>query len=151
MSAEESKAVVRRLLEEAWNQGRLGVVAECLAEDAVLHLPAGPGSVPFGPVVQAQVIAAWRTAFPDLRHAVEDLLIDGDKVIANTPLTGTHAGVLALGARTIEPTGKPIHVRELLICRVADGKIVELWATFDRLAVLEQLDRFPSATPGASA
>jgi len=151
MSAAENKAVVRRLLEEAWNRGRLGAVAECLAEDAVLHLPAGPGSVPFGPAVQADVIAAWRTAFPDLRRAVADLLVDGDKVIANVPLTGPHAGVLALGGRTIEPTGKSIHVRELLICQVADGKIVELWATFDRLAVLEQLDRLPPATPGALA
>ena len=139
MTAEENKAVIRRLLEVAWNRNQPEVVDECLAETAVLHQPSGPGAVPFGPAAQKQVIAAWLAAFPDLRHGIEDLLADGDKVIANAPLVGTHEGILNLGADVIQPTGKSIRVREFLICRVAGSKIVELWATFDRLAVLELL------------
>ena len=150
MTATENAAVVRRLLEEAWNQGQLEIVAECLADDAVFHLPAGEGVVPFGPEVQMAVIVAWRHAFPDLLHSVEDLLVDGDRVVANVPLTGTHTGVLTLGAEPIQPTGRSIHVREILICRIASGKIVEMWGTFDRLAVLEQLGAIPIAAPEAS-
>jgi len=57
------------------------------------------------------------------------------------PLHGRATG----GTDLIQPTGRPIAVREIIICRVAGGKIQETSGTFDRLAVLEQLGAVPSA------
>ena len=42
MSGEGNKALSRRLVEEAWNQGKIEVVDETLADDFVLHDPTAP-------------------------------------------------------------------------------------------------------------
>jgi steroid delta-isomerase-like uncharacterized protein len=79
------------------------------------------------------------TGFPDLRFKIEDLLADGDKVIARTVFTGTHRGdFFGLCA-----TGKPVAVSSIHIFRIDDGRIVEHWATSDDLAMLRQLGVVP--------
>jgi predicted ester cyclase len=74
-------------------------------------------------------------AFPDFQIAVEDQIVEGDKVVVRWVDTGTHAGVFA-GAM---PTGKPLLLTGIDILRIADGKIVERWSEYDMLSVLEEL------------
>jgi predicted ester cyclase len=84
---------------------------------------------------------------PDYQAHLEALIAEGDMVVARITFTGTHTGLFQLGPRVLTPTGKALREAELLMFRIADGKIVELWATWDRLSVLEQLGALPEPTP----
>ena len=69
MSTEQNKALIHRLFEEGINKGNLGVVDEVIAPNYVNHdLPApAPGAEGF-----KQIIAMFRTAFPNLHVTDED-------------------------------------------------------------------------------
>ena len=86
------------------------------------------------------MVAHWRTAFPDFRFEVADLIAEGDKVVARVPFTGTHRGQLM----DIAPTGRTVRVGEILILRIADGKIAEAWEEYDELEMRRQLGVLPS-------
>lgn len=144
LSTEANKALVRRLIEEAWNQNRLADLADYVAEEGVLYAPGhGAAAVAWGPAPLKAAIADWRTAFPDFRYALTDLIAEGEKVAAQLIFTGTHQGVFRFGGRTLPPTGQALREAEIIIARIAGGKIVETWATWDRLGVLEQLGAAP--------
>ena len=79
MSAEENKAVVRRYIEEAFNQGTLDVVDEVIATDGVHHANVWDELLR-GPDERRQAVARWREAFPDLHMTLDDLIAEGEKV-----------------------------------------------------------------------
>ena len=80
--------------------------------------------------------------FPDVQATVEDLMADGDKVVARVSYRGTHQAF-----RGIPPTEKQITVMGINIFRIANGKLVEHWGLTDRLAVLQQMDVVPPLAP----
>ena len=88
MSLEENKAVVRRYFEEVRSQGRLEVVDEIFAADAIRHTINGPQSAV--PERQKLVVSQWRAAFPDYRDTILTLVAEGDQVVAHVMFTGTH-------------------------------------------------------------
>src|SRR5688500_2355943 len=61
MSAEENKALIRHLIEEALNKGRLGLADEYFDPDYVVHIPSRQ-DMPRGPTAFKQVIGMWRAA-----------------------------------------------------------------------------------------
>ena len=138
MSAEELKAIFRRVFEEVYNQGKLNVADEIYAADYVLHNPASPEIR--GPEALKQFFAMYRAAFPDLHYTVEDLIAEGDKVVARWTATGTHQGEL-MG---IPPTGKQVVVTGISIVRITGGKIVEDDSNHDALGMLQQLGVIPA-------
>jgi predicted ester cyclase len=89
MSTEENKAVVRRYIEE-WNKQNPAGVEELVAPNWVAH-GTPPGISPDLTGLK-QVFPAFFTAFPDLHFAVEDLLAEGDKVVARLTMRATHQG-----------------------------------------------------------
>jgi predicted ester cyclase len=92
MSTEENKAVVRRLL-DVWEQGNIDLIDELLAPDYVNHSPATPEQ-PTGPEGLKGVVSIFRSAIPDLKMVVEDMIAEGDKVVLRYTLEGTHEGEL---------------------------------------------------------
>ena len=138
MSVEHNKALVRRLYEEAFNKGNLAVVDEILAPTYIRHGLA-PGAPP-GPESTKQVFTMMRTAFPDLRITVEDMVGEGDKVVARMIVRGTHQGEY-MG---IAPTGKQVTVTTIGIYRFAGSKLEEAWIQMDELGMLQQLGVVPT-------
>jgi len=134
VSIEENKAVIRQWLEEGWSKGNLGLADTLIDANFVVH-GAGGQAVPSGPQGVKELVAAWRTGFPDGEMSIDDLLADGDKVIVRMTWRGTHSGDF-YGVR---PTGKRVAVTSIGIDRVADGKIVEGWGEVDMLSMYEQL------------
>ncbi len=116
--------------------GDVAGAAALMAEDFVNHaaLPEAQGRAGF----QA-ILGKLRAAFPDLRHAIEDVVVDGDKAVVRTTVTGTHQGALAMARLPLAPTGKAVRYEQIHIVRVAGGKIVETWMAFDTLALFRQL------------
>ena len=142
MSAEENKAIARRLFEGVWNQGKLDVADEILAADYVFHAPV-PREVR-GPEGFKQFVSMYRTAFPDVQYTIEDQIAEGDKVVTRWTCTGTHTGEL-MG---IPPTGVQVTVTGIVIGRIAGGKIVEDWGNWDALGMLQQLGVVPPIGEG---
>ena len=72
---------------------------------------------------------------PDYHTTIEDLIAEGNKVVARVTLTGTHTGDFY----GIPPTGKRINLSAIYIVRIQDGKIVEHWGEENGVTVLRQL------------
>jgi steroid delta-isomerase-like uncharacterized protein len=140
--SEQNKAVVRRFIEEAWNNGDLAVVDELIADDHVDNDPAR-ADAPSGPASMRGFIEMYRGAFPDSRIEFGELIAEGDLVAGPWRATGTHQGEL-MG---IAPTGKSISITGMGMDRVRDGKIVESWGNWDTLGMLAQLGAIPSGAP----
>jgi len=132
--SEANKDCVRRLYEDVWTRGKVGLLDTLIGAAYVDHNPASGQAAGTGGV-KARV-ETLRQAFPDLRFAVEDLVAEGDLVAARFSWRGTHKGEAFLG---IPPSGKAILVRGMEFYRLRDGRIVEHWDNVDELGMLTQL------------
>jgi steroid delta-isomerase-like uncharacterized protein len=141
MSAENNKAVVRRF-NEAFNAGDLDGAAAVFAPNAVIHNSGAPD--PLNVEGFKQFGGVFRTAFPDGKLTIEDLIVDGEKVVSRVTYRGTHTGDM-MG---IPPTGKPVMVSAILIDQFADGKVVESWRLFDQMGMMQQLGLVPAPGQG---
>lgn len=141
MSAEENKAVVRREMEELFNQGgNINVADEIIAPNYISYEPTS-GEVR-GIEGAKQFATTYREAFPDLENTIEDMVAEGDKVVVRFRARGTHQGETeAFGP----PTGKRMEITGITIKRLSDGKIVEAWTNFDALGMMQQLGLIPEA------
>ena len=140
MFTETNKALTRRYLEEAFNQGKLNVLDEIIAKD---HVNSGPGTLPglpTGPEGDKQLITMYRNAFPDVHFTIDEQIAEGEKVVTRWTGHGTHKGEL-LG---IPATGKSSTVTGIAVDRIANGKIVESWGLFDQFGMMQQLGVIPT-------
>ena len=144
MSTEANKEAVRRCFEEAWNRNNVSVLHELYSPDNVHHFGATPGRL--GADQLAAMIKAWRTAIPDYQYHVEQLVAEDDLVVMLLQFTGTHsAAPLTISGRTATPRNRTFEESEMIMFRFRDGKVVESWATWDRLSFLEQLGAIDKA------
>lgn len=134
MSTEENKAIARRLIEEAWNQGNLSVVDELLAPDHASH-HSMVGNQPPSRELYKQFIVRTRTAFPDMRATIEDQIAEGDKVVTRWSVQGTHQGMF----QGHNPTGNQMRLTGIAIDRISNGKVVEGWMEMDTHYQMQQL------------
>ncbi|MER6566149.1 ester cyclase [Streptomyces sp. NPDC001093] len=109
------------------------MIDELVAPDVLFHAP-----VPMGMTgVQAlkQVWTVLFRAFPDIHVTVEDVIAEGDKVVARNTVTGTHRGEY----RGRPPTGRSVTYGEIFVFRFEGGRIAEIWGVVDVFAQLRQL------------
>ena len=142
MSLEENKAAVRRIYDELWNERNLGLARELIAEGGT-NYDTGLVPMPFGPEEMKGTVRMVTAAFPDNRHEVDEVLVDGDKVVLRCTLTGTHEGPF-MG---ILPTGRKIAVTEIHIYRLLNGRAVEHRVGRDDLGAMRQLGVIADAVP----
>jgi steroid delta-isomerase-like uncharacterized protein len=132
---ENNKAVVQRYVDEMQNAHSLDNIEEIFAEDFVDHMASSGGLFVGGMDGLKRGYAAFLNAFPDLQVTVEDIIAEGDKVVAFKTLTGTHRGT-HLG---IPPTGKRVTYQIISIYRIKDGKIAAYWGLQDEISLKRQL------------
>ncbi len=136
--SEQNKTVVRRLFDELWNKGNLLVADELIAPIYVHHDDSTP-DLGKGPESEKKRVNLYRTAFHDFRLSIEDLLADGETVVARWSCRGVHKGEL----NGIAPTGKQFAITGITICRFDHGKIVEGFVNWDALGLMRQLGAVP--------
>jgi steroid delta-isomerase-like uncharacterized protein len=142
MSVERNKQRLQRLYDELFNAGSLDVAHELIAPDAVDHEALPPGITGTVPEQLQQFVSLFRSAFPDLHLTAQDMIGEGDRVVARVTITGTHQGEF----QGMSATGKPIDVQLIDIVRFDDaGMMVEHWAVTDNLGMLQQLGAVPAA------
>jgi steroid delta-isomerase-like uncharacterized protein len=141
--SDENKTVVRRVY-EAFSENNLDVLDELIASDFTDHNP-NPGQSP-GLEGLKQFISSMHTTLPDLQVNVEDMIAEGDKVVARLRISGTHQGEFMGNA----PTGNQVTLTGIDILGIAEGKVVEHWGNFDDLGMMRQLGVIPEQEQASS-
>lgn len=138
MTIESNKTLMQRFLDSSLDSNPAGLL-DLLAPNFVAHIPPGPVNSE-GFVKHNSV---FNNAFSDRQIIVEDLVAEGDKVIARIVWQGIQTGEF-MG---LPPSGKRIEVSATLTERIQDGKLVEHWSLFDRMGMMQQLGLIPGAQP----
>ena len=146
MSTEENKANVRRWTQEGWNQGNVAVFEELSTPNWVFHDPARPDVRTLADY--KRFFTESRNAFPDFHATIEDMIAEGDQVVARYTLRATHTGDIVTPMH-IPATGKQVTVTGIAIVRFAGGKGVEVWQQDDYLGFFQQLGLIPA--PGQAS
>jgi predicted ester cyclase len=136
MPEEALRTLGRRFREDLWNSGDLAIATELLAPDCRIHARI-PLATDFsrGPESLRQLVQFYRLAFSEIRVVAEQLVVEGDTVVVRWTARGRHTGDL-LG---LPPTFRETVTTGIDVLRVAGGRIVEGWVSWDVLALLEQL------------
>jgi steroid delta-isomerase-like uncharacterized protein len=129
---DQNKAIVRQFFEaiDAQNYARM---KELLAPDYVLHYSGPQGD--FNAEALMQLVRVYYTAFPDGIHKFEDILAEGDKVVARALWEGTQKAEF----EGLPASGTKVKFYQIGISRVEDGKIRETWIVEDNLGMMVQL------------
>ncbi len=139
MSTEQNKALLRQFMEEIFNRGNMSRADELLAPDFVEREELPPG-IPRGREGVKQLTTMLRSAFPDFKVTIDDLIAEGDKVVVRSTWSGTHKGEF-MG---IPPTGKSVSFGVFDIVRITGGKVVEHWGQMDNMRMMQQLGVIPT-------
>ena len=133
----EDKDVVRRFF-EAWGRQDLDSAARLVTEDFVNNSSSSQGRE--GVYEEGQF---WFSAFPDAKVSIEEILAEGDKVVARVETTATHAGEF-FGTPA---TGRTVRIQEIDIFRVENGLIAEAWSSPDIYGLLSQIGVLDDSGP----
>jgi steroid delta-isomerase-like uncharacterized protein len=133
MSDDELRAAVRRFFDEVWNKGNVGETEAFLAPEFVSHNTLDVRIV--GPGEYGGAVTDYRTAFPDLHTTLEDVLVDGDRVVVRGTDRGTHRGDF-MG---IPASGHEVTTTWIEIFRMKNGKAAEGWLELDSASLRNQL------------
>jgi predicted ester cyclase len=120
-----NKDLVSRHYEDFVNRGELSAADRDLRPDFIDH--AAPPGTPPGPESAKGWITMVRGGFPDIRVREEQSIASGDLVGVLARWTGTHKGAFF----GIEPTGRKVEMKGMVLWRVADGQLAERWAVLD--------------------
>jgi len=131
--------VIQRIFDEGFCTGEVSVVDELFSPELVEHQfgLTGTGAEAIQHVKDAMINV--HTIMPDMTVTIEDSVEHGDTIWTRLRATGT-----ATGPFFGPPSGQPIDITVIDVCRVVDGRIVEHWGVPDRFALLAQtgtLDR----------
>ena len=130
-----NKALVRRWFDELFSRGDLSVVDAIIHPAYVLHDPGFPHGIR-GVDGFRQFLTRLRTAFPDLQSTLEDIMAaEGDRVVTRDTWGGTNRGSF-LGFAS---TNRHVTAVGIDVFRIADGRIIEQWASPDLLGATMRL------------
>jgi len=139
MQEETNKRCVRRHFEELWNGGETEKAGEFF-DSSFMNFGEQHQD---GIALVKRIVAVWRTAFPDLHFTVETMVAEGDLVMCEVSLSGTHLGefhlIPPLQGPSLAPNGKKFQIKHIHRFRLKDGKIVEHFAARDDLGMFQQL------------
>ena len=117
----------------AGDRGDLDAFDDLLHADAVVHAPRGlsTNSVRDEKAVWREALAA----IPDLRHEVQEVVVDGDVEMARVVVTGT----MTAGFAGVEASGRSFRMDQAVITHLRDGKVIEAWEIADVAAISDQV------------
>jgi steroid delta-isomerase-like uncharacterized protein len=142
----DNKSIARRAMDELWTQGNLAAVDQLYTDDCVFHDLGNPDDIS-GRDGLRQYARMYRTACPDLRCTLEDVVAEGDRVAVRWEARGTHRGDF-MG---VAPTGKQLSFRGIQMQRIVNGRIAEEWAGFNTLGALQEIGAVPPVGQMAAA
>ena len=130
----ENKQIVHRFMDECWNLGKFESLRELVGDDCRIHDPVFP-SLSSGVDQLMRHIITCRNGFPDLNFSIDDTIAERNEVVVHWTARGTHE-CLFLG---LQATNRKAAITGTSIFRIEGAKIVEQWADWNLLSLLEQL------------
>ena len=140
--SEANKRIVQAFA-DAGNRNDLEAFDTLLAPDFVRHCEATPEIAVTSSEEFKQFYRDTANTFPDQRMTLDALIAEGDRVAFWGTFSGTQEGPMG----PFPPTGRRLESEIAGMFRIEDGKIAELWVTWDNLAGLVQLGLFPPPDP----
>jgi steroid delta-isomerase-like uncharacterized protein len=132
-NATANKELVRRFYKEVYVDWNMALADQVVSPQFTSHdWPQGGAT---GPQAFRDYYSDIRSAVPDARYEVDDLIAEDDKVVVRWRLLGTHKGNFG----GIAPTGRPIVLKGIAIYRVEDGRLMERWVVSDLHGLLEEI------------
>jgi predicted ester cyclase len=122
---EANKVLYRSLMDEVWNRRDLSAVDRYLTSDFIEHNK----NLPAGLAGRKQFVTAVLAAFSDYHAEVEEVMAEGDKIVARVQWTGTQDGPF----QGRPPTHRKLRFWTADFFRVENGKLAEHWDVVDSL------------------
>jgi steroid delta-isomerase-like uncharacterized protein len=126
LTIEEMRSLPVRYMEEVFNERQFGVLDELFAPELLARI--------------RQTAVPFLNAFPDWHGTVDDIIVQGDKVVNRWTGHGTHT----TDAMGLPATGKAVTMHGITIFRVAGTQIVEEWTQADMMGLMQQLGFIPA-------
>ncbi len=134
MPTSENKDICRRFFDEVISRGNMSVVDEICAPEYRLHATlSGPEAIDREAL--KELVASWRSSFPDGKITIEDMVAEGDLVAARMLERGTHSGEF----RGISPTGRPVAYGSMTFLKFDGGRVTDHWGLLDMPSLLGQI------------
>jgi predicted ester cyclase len=117
----------------AGDSGDLEAFDDLLHVDVVVHAPRGLSTRDVESEKQV-----WRDAveaMPDLRHDVQEVVVNGTVEMARVVVTGT----LRHDFAGVAGTGRSFRMDQAVICHLHNGKIAEAWEIADVASMIDQM------------
>ena len=131
----EAGMLIRRWFDEVWNKGMSETIDELFPAHAVMWGVGRPEDSSQGATVFKEFYRSLRSACPDVKIVLDQVVQEGDTAFARWTATMTHTGE-GLG---VPATNQTIKTCGMSACRVRDGKIVEGWNMWDQIGMARQL------------
>jgi steroid delta-isomerase-like uncharacterized protein len=129
---EANKRVALQFIDRVFVHGEPAAVDELAAEDFTAHTF---GPKPVGRDFLKQAVPRVAEGISDADFRIDDVIAEGDRVAVRLTSSATHTGTF-MGQPA---SGNRYSISEIHIFRVRDGRVVEHWHVFDKLALMEQL------------
>jgi len=140
VSPAELRALVHRHIEGGFNRGDWTVCQSTLADDYTAYYGA-EGKANVGRDAYVRACTFLRRSFPDVNITIEDLVVEGDKIVMRYTERGTLTGEPFLGINAAaQAYAKP----GTTVYRVVDGRLAESWGVEDTLGWFRQLGAMPT-------
>ncbi|PBC67336.1 ketosteroid isomerase-like protein [Streptomyces sp. TLI_235] len=134
MSVDRNKQLVTDFF-TALNEGRTADLGDYLAADVVDHNKIIHGE-PDEPGAAFAAIETQLTALKPYRALIDELIAEGDRVVARITQSGVSSGA---HPRMPVPTGRRFENEAIFAFTVAGGRITEIRGVSDRLGLFLQL------------
>lgn len=141
-SPEQNRAIALRFAEDGWgtNANWEKTWDELINPNLIYHFNSAAQPI-MGLEANKEFNKSLFQGFPNIRQKIEDVIVEGDKVVYRTTLQGTNTGEF-LGT---PPTGKSVKVNDFTQLRISDGQIAEMWYECNLLEVMQQMGLIPRA------
>jgi steroid delta-isomerase-like uncharacterized protein len=132
-TTQKNKDLVRRWYEDMWNQWNFSAADDLVEPD--ISFRGSLGTSANGVSELKSYMQTVRQAFPDFHNHIDDLIGEGEKVVARVTYTGTHDGPL----HGFKPTGRRITYAGIAIFTIRNGRISACWVLGDIYNLHKQL------------
>lgn len=131
------KKTMERLIEDVWNNQNLDILPEVFTENAEMHLGGLDYNLKGIPNIRESYISPTLTAFPDIQHGYDKLIIEGNMIAMMFYGEGTHKGEY----NGIPATNKVLQYRGMAFFRMEGNRIAEVWTHSNWATQFEELTK----------
>jgi predicted ester cyclase len=133
MASQDLEKAIREMY-EAWNTKDLNRCASYAQPDGKMT------NVPFGATISfREYIENWARGFPDGKIQVDNIVVQGDRAIAEFTGRGTHTGTMKGPTGELPATQRRVELKCVESYRFRDGKLAEGRVYFDAFSLFTQL------------